>query len=412
MTNISEKITACRICDSKDIKDVLDLGVQPLANSLRLPSEPAVPAVPLIICRCGECGTIQLTETVKPEVLFDHYVWVTGTSEGAKKYAETFADRMLERTEAKAPFVVEVASNDGTFLTRFQSRGCTVLGVDPAKNIAAMAEKDGVPTWAEFYGLEIARKIVAEKGHADIVMARNVIPHVADANDVIAGMAHVLKPEGTGAIEFHRADTILEELHYDSIYHEHLYYHSLHSLGMLLARHGLIPFDVAESPISGGSLVVYFAKTKRPESDALKAMVALEKELGVADEAPWLEFAAKSKKHRDTLRGMVEAKVAAGKKVIAYGASARSSTVLNYCDLGPKEVAALADRAPLKQGRLSPGTDVPIMAPADAFALKPDVVLILGWNFGAEIMSQIVSEQGWHGEVIMPLPGDPSERVI
>ena len=412
MKSISEKITACRICGSPDIKNVLDLGVQPLANSLRKPEEPDVPAVPLIICRCSQCGTIQLTETVKPDVLFDHYVWVTGTSQGAQKYAETFAERLLARTEAKTPFVVEVASNDGTFLKRFQSRGCNVLGVDPAKNIAAIAERDGVPTWAEFFGLEIARKIVSEMGHADNAIARNVIPHVANANDVIAGIAHVLKPEGTGAIEFHRADTILEELHYDSIYHEHLYYHSLHSLGMLLARHGLIPFDVAESPISGGSLVVYFAKTKRPESDALKAIVALERKLGVAEEAPWLEFARKSKKHRDMLREMVEAKVKAGKTVIGYGASARSSTVLNYCGLGPRQVAALADRAPLKQGRLSPGTDVPILAPADAFALKPDVVLILGWNFGAEIMSQIVSELGWHGEVIMPLPGDPSERVI
>ena len=159
----------------------------------------ALPTFPLIICRCDECGTIQLTETVAPEILFKEYVWVTGTSEGARNYSKVFCERLLSRCPAGPLFVVEVASNDGTFLKRFVERGERVLGVDPAQNIAAMAERDGARTLAEFFGLEIAKRIVEREGEADAVFARNVISHVANANDVVGGIAHCLKADGTGA---------------------------------------------------------------------------------------------------------------------------------------------------------------------------------------------------------------------
>lgn len=405
---LSVTIDRCRVCENPAIPVVFDLGRQPLANSLRPDRSETLPTFPLTLCRCAACGTIQLTETVSPEVLFKHYVWVTGTSEGARRYSQLFCERLVERSRPGALFALEVASNDGTFLRRFAERGDRVLGVDPARNIAAMAEQAGVPTVADFFGLDVARRVAGEHGEADVVFARNVIPHVANANDVVAGMAHCLRADGTGAIEFHRADIILDELHYDSIYHEHLFYHSLHSLGRLLDRFELVPFDVTTSPISGGSLVVYFSKTRRPETTDYTAALTHENDLGVGRAEPWIEFGRRSTRHRDAVTRMVESERAAGKRVIGYGASARSSTLLNFCGIGSRHLESIADRAPLKHGLYTPGTDIPIRPPEEAFATKPDAVLLLAWNFRDEILAQIRDEYRWHGTVIVPLPGDPA----
>ena len=407
-THPSSTIVACRICESEKITPVLDLGRQALANHLRRERADTLPTYPLIICRCEECGTIQLTETVAPENLFMDYVWVTGTSDGARDYSRIFCKRLVSRCQAGPLFVIEIASNDGTFLKRFVERGDCVLGVDPARNIAAMAERDGVRTLPEFFGLEVAKGIVERSGEADAVFARNVIPHVANANDVVAGMAHCLKADGTGAIEFHRADVILEELHYDSIYHEHLYFHSLHSIGRLLSRLGLTPFDVTMSPISGGSFVVYFSKIKRPPTHVFTAVVQAEDALGTGRAEPWQEFARRCKRHRKSLLSIVEGKKAQGKRIIGYGASARSSTMLNYCGIDSRLLDVIVDRAPLKHDTYTPGTDVLIVPPDRAFALKPDVILLLAWNFRDEIFAQIRAEHGWRGQVIVPLPGDPT----
>jgi SAM-dependent methyltransferase len=407
---LSETLRSCRLCGSADIPAVLDLGTQPLANSLRRDRTEVLPTFPLVICRCSGCGTIQLTETVAPDVLFKEYVWVTGTSEGARRYAGVFCERMVARCAPGPLSVLEVASNDGTFLHRFAQRGDRVLGVDPAANIAAMARDAGIPTEAEFFGLEVAQRLVERDGPADAVFARNVIPHVANANDVVAGMAHCLKPDGTGAIEFHRADVILRELHYDSIYHEHLYYHSLHSITRLLARFDLTLFDVETSPISGGSYVVYFSRQPRPESAALVAARKAEQDLGVGEAGPWAEFARQCEAHRGQLHAIVKGLKSDGKKIIGYGASARSSTMLNYCGIDHRHLDVVIDRAPLKHDTYTPGTDVLIVPPDRAFALQPDVLLLLAWNFQEEILAQIREEHGWQGQVIIPLPGAP--RVV
>src|SRR5262245_59859267 len=230
---LSETLRTCRICDSAVIDRILDLGAQPPANSLRRDRSECLPAIPLVLCRCRSCGTIQLTETVSPDYLFRNYVWVTGTSQAAREHSARFCEHLLARCRIRPRFVLEVASNDGTFLQRFRERGERVLGVDPAQNVAEMARKDGIPTRAEFFGLALAREIAAEHGLGDAVYARNVISHVANAKDVVAGMSHCLSDAGTGAIEFHSAEVIVDDLHYDSIYHEHLFYHSLHTIGRL-----------------------------------------------------------------------------------------------------------------------------------------------------------------------------------
>lgn len=403
---ISKPISCCRLCGSSDLDRILDLGTQPPANSLRTSREQVLEAIPLVICRCRKCTTVQLTETVAPEHLFRDYVWVTGTSQTARDYSKFFCERVEQRCDHAPLFVVEVASNDGTFLQRFREHGHRVLGVDPAQNLARLAEEAGIPTMPEFFGLEIGGRVTQLHGHADVVIARNVLPHVPDPNDVVAGIAHCLKNDGIGAIEFHWIDKILSELHYDSIYHEHFFYHSLHSIGQLLKRHQLVLFDVAESPISGGSLVAYFSKTPRQASSALTEKLAFEEDRGLASLDAWREFAMRSLEHRIQLKEMIEAEIKAGKKLIGYGASARSSTLLNFCGIDHRHLVCIADQSPLKHDRYTPGTDVLIVSPERALAEHPDTIVLLAWNFKDEILKRLI-DRGFHGNVIVPLPNQP-----
>ena len=409
---ISTTITKCRLCDAADLRTILELGDQPPANSLRKKITETLENVPLTICRCSECTTIQLTETIDPKYMFSDYIWVTGTSKGARDYSKIFADRIISKLKKiDELYIVEVASNDGTFLQRFKESGHRVLGVDPAKNLAELAQNNGIPTIDNFFGLDVAKKVTAENGQADIVIARNVIPHVPDPNDVVGGMAECLKKNGVGAIEFHWIGKILSELHYDSIYHEHFFYHSLHSINKLLLRHGLNLFDVAESPISGGSLVAFFSKEKRVVTSELKDQLAMEDEKGIASLEAWQNFAKMSYDHRKKLKSMIDSENQSGKKVIGYGASARSSTMLNFCGIDHNQLICVADQNPLKHNRYTPGTDVLILSPEEALKEKPDTVVILAWNFKDEIIEDL-KEKGFKGSVIIPLPNIPYRLEI
>lgn len=403
---ISKSISCCRLCGSSDLDLILDLGTQPPANSLRVSREDFLEVIPLIICRCQNCTTIQLTETVAPEHMFRNYVWVTGTSQTARSYSEEFCEHVERRCNGGLLFVVEIASNDGTFLKRFREHGHRVLGVDPAQNLANLAEADGIPTMSEFFGFEIGKRVVQLHGLADAVIARNVLPHVPDPNDVVAGMAHCLKSDGVGAIEFHWIDKILSELHYDSIYHEHFFYYSLHSINELLKRHCLVLFDVTESPISGGSLVAYFSKTPHPSSPELIAKMAWENERGLDLLETWREFARRSLEHRQQLKEMIEAEIDEGKRLVGYGASARSSTVLNFCGIDHRHLVCIADQSPHKHDRYTPGTGVLILSPEKALAEHPDTIVLLAWNFKDEILNLLIAG-GFHGNVIVPLPNQP-----
>lgn len=402
----------CRICRQDALEPILDLGAQPPANALRASLSEPQTSIPLAISRCSACATVQLSHTVDPEFLFRDYVWVTGTSQVARAYSERFRDEIEKRLPRKGLSVLEIASNDGTFLARFKERGHTVLGVDPARNLAKAAAQAGIPTRAEFFSAGYARALATEQGRFDVVFARNVLPHVPDPMDVIAGMAHALKDDGLGAIEFHRADVILDELHYDSIYHEHVFYHSITSLEPLLAREGLALFDVEESPISGGSWILYFSRGARPRSAALDSALRHEAQLGVGGKLAWLEFSRRCEAHRKAFRRLMDDATRGGARVIGYGASARSSTLLNFCGIGANQLACIADAAPLKHGRYTPGSNVRIDAPAQAFAQRPAAVALLAWNFAEEILDTMRRSLGFSGRVIIPLPREPREVRI
>ena len=403
MNQIYETINNCRVCNSIDIEEVLDLGNQPPANSLHKDNSDKPPLVPLRLLFCKDCCAVQLGETVDPEYLFNEYVWVTGTSSTAELYSRDFTKNALEVSGLKEPSVIEIASNDGTFLKCFQESGCEVLGIDPAKNIAEEASSRGIPTLSEFFSSELASDLVKNNGKADVVFARNVIPHVKAIHSIIEGINILMDDESTGIIEFHEAGLILKELHYDSIYHEHLFYFSLKTISFLLEKYDLFVFDVMPSPISGGSWVIYFSKTKRTKSKELNQAELSEEELGINDLETWLQFSRNVKDHAIKIKSLLPER-----RIMAYGASARSSTLLNYCGIGASNLVAIIDKNPLKHNLLSPGVEIPIISYEEGLEIlkKEKDIFLLAWNFEEEIIKDL-RKDGFTGNFIVPLPNDP-----
>ena len=409
MQNIFKSVNKCRICNSIKMDEVLSLGEQPPANSLYKNGRKKPPYVPLRLIYCEECSTVQLGEDVDPQYLFGEYLWVTGTSKTAIKYSEEFSKKVLNHFQGydKELFVVEVASNDGTFLKQFQKEGCRVLGVDPAVNIAQIATKNGIPTHTGFFTKDLAKSLLDKHLSADIIYARNVIPHVKEIHSVISGIELLLSDEGVGIIEFHNAGLLLEQLHYDYIYHEHLFYYTLTTIGTLLKIHNLNIFDVSMSPISGGSWVVYFSKNLRDKTQPLVRAQNSENEIQLNLRNSWLEFAKNTKKHAKELKSLVQNQVNNYGKIVAYGASARSSTLLNYCGINSEHISMIIDKNPLKNGLLTAGSDIPIVSFEEGlkFIEESEVILLLAWNFKNEIIKDLRAS-GYKGEFIIPLPGN------
>ncbi len=408
-----ETIAACRICGSRDMDPFFDLGKQPLANSLLdQPGQPEA-TYPLSLSFCNDCSLVQLNETVEPEKLFSHYVWVTGTSKAARDFADDFYKELTARTkDARSGYVLEIASNDGTFLKPFQRGGYKVLGVDPAENIVAMAEQAGMPTVCAFFGAKAAKDIVKQNGPAKMIFARNVMAHVANAHDFVDGFREALSDDGVLAIEAHYAGVILEELQYDSMYHEHLFYYTLKSLSRLLEDHGLYVFDVLRGPISGGAVIVYARKGKGGVSKNVLAWRAEEEKQKMNVRASWEDFAQRAFAHRKKLLGILRDIAKQGDNMVGWGASARSSTLLNFCGIDAKTLPAIIDLNPLKQGRYTAGTHIPIVSAEVGMAKNPKTVLILGWNFAAEITESLRAKFRFQGSCLIPLPNEPKLETI
>lgn len=398
-------INICRVCGSNDLVQVLDLGRQPLANLLKKSESEKEKSFPLSITFCNNCSLVQLEETIDKEVLFSNYVWVTGTSDTAKEYAEIFFDRTVNNTGlSKNELVVEIASNDGTFLKQFIRNGYKAIGVDPAQNISEQANRDGIKTITKFWDVDVAKSIRETMGPAKVIIARNVIPHVSDLHSVIEGISECLSFDGTGIIEFHYAGKILTELHYDSIYHEHLCYFSVASIKYLLNRYGLNPFHIDISPISGGSYVIYFAKKQKLQTKEYEKFEKEEGETGINKLPSWLEFARRSAKHKsDSIEILKSFK---GKNVIGFGSSARSSTYLNYCGFSLADIKVIIDNNKLKQGLFSAGSSIPIVSFEKGMKENPDLIFVIAWNFIDEIVKEC-RNSGYKGPFLSPFPKNP-----
>ncbi|MDA8705501.1 class I SAM-dependent methyltransferase [Litoricolaceae bacterium] len=405
----------CRACRSASLMPFFDLGPQPLANSLVSSPYEASEYYDLGLSFCKECTLVQLTADVDASEMFSHYLWKTGTSVGALKHAEAISKKLIELLDEKgsADTVFEVASNDGTFLSFFAREGFHVLGMDPAENLAELAQKKGITTICDYFCSAVAKELSVSHGQAEIVLCRNVLAHVPNIQDFVQGLKLMLGDHGILMIEVHHAGAILSELQYDSIYHEHASYISLYALKPVLEKYDLEVFDAEIGLISGGCMTLFVkhrGDTKYKIQNRVAQLVDSEASQGLDNLVKWREFSARVIEHKKSLNKMLGSLVGQGYKICGFGASARSSTLLNFCGIGSSDVQVIADNNDLKQGLYTAGSRIKIVSPSQMYRCNPDYILILAWNFKQEIIDAI-SADGFEGGVIIPLPDAPELSI-
>jgi SAM-dependent methyltransferase len=351
---------------------------------------------------------VQLDYDVAREELFGNYVYFSSYSDDWLAHARAYCAMARRRFAlGEASLAVELASNDGYLLKNFIGMGVPVLGIDPSDTVAAAAQKIGVPTRVEFFGEKLARELVCEGRMADLIIANNVLAHVPQLNDFIAGIALLLKPEGTVTVEFPHLLELIEHVEFDTIYHEHYSYFSLYAIEQAFNRHGLRIFDVELLSTHGGSLRIFAALANRPDLDDSAALVELraqEHSAGLADLSTYLRFADRVEQCRESLLAFLAAARRKGKSVAAYGAAAKGNTLLNFCGVTAADIPQVADRNPHKQSKFLPGTHIPVVAPEALLESKPDYVLILPWNLQEEIRQQLRQIGEWGGRFVTPVP--------
>jgi SAM-dependent methyltransferase len=348
---------------------------------------------------------MQILETVDPTMLFDEdYPYFSSFSNYLLEHSRRNVLDLIERRGlGPDSFVVELASNDGYLLKNYVEHGIPVLGIDPVPALCAAAEKNGVPSVAEFFGLAVARKLAAEGRQADIIHANNVLAHVADTNGFVAGIAALLKPAGMAVIEFPYVRDLIDHCEFDTIYHEHLCYFSVTAVDHLLRRHGLYLNDVWRLPIHGGSLRLFIEKIEAP-LESVTRLLSEEKELGLDRIGYYRAFSRRVEKLKDSLLAMLGDLKAQGKSIAAYGAAAKGSTMINFAGIGTDLLDFVADKNVHKQGRFMPGQHVPIVAAERIAEAQPDFVLLLPWNLEKEILAQEQAYRDRGGKFIIPVP--------
>ena len=399
----------CRSCAHGDLRPILSLGRTPLANALLTAEQLREPEAtfPLDLVFCPACALVQITETVPPEVLFREYAYLSSFSDTVVQNAEGIVRRLigLEGLGSES-LAVEIASNDGYLLQHYHHKGIPVLGIEPAANIARVARDErGIPTVCEFFGAELAAELVAGGRAADVVHGNNVLAHVADLNGVVRGIATVLKPRGVAVIEVPYVKDLIDHCEFDTIYHEHLCYFSLTALDRLFRRHRLVIRDVERIPIHGGTLRIFASRAEWAiPGEAVKSLLAEEAAWGVDREEFYRGFGAKVERLRASLLELLGGLKAQGRRIAAYGASAKGSTLLNFFGIGADTLEFVVDRSTVKQGRYTPGTHLPILAPERVLELRPDYLLLLTWNFADEILAQQQAFRDQGGRFIIPIP--------
>jgi len=363
---------------------------------------------PLHAWVCEQCFLVQLEEFETPEQIFSDYAYFSSYSESWLAHAQAYTQAMTARLGLNAAsFVVEIASNDGYLLQYFVAQGVPVLGIEPAANVAAVAEKKGVPTLVKFFGTRTASELAAAGRKADLILGNNVLAHVPDLNDFVRGMALLLKPGGVVTMEFPHLLKLMQENQFDTIYHEHFSYISFVVAERVFAAHGLTLFDIDEIPTHGGSLRIYArhaANTALPVSAKVAALRAREQAAGLERADTYRSFAERVKAtKRSLLKFLIGAKES-GKRVAGYGAPAKGNTLLNYCGVRTDLIEYTVDRSPHKQGRFLPGVHIPIHAPEKIMQARPDYVLILPWNLQQEIVAQMAGIRAWGGRFVVPIP--------
>ncbi len=400
----------CRFCAAALTETFVDLGMSPLANSYVEPSDlnRGEKFYPLHTYVCTCCWLVQLPEVESREKIFGDYSYFSSYSESWLRHAKGYSEEMIRRFGFdRDSQVVEVASNDGYLLRYFKQRQIPVLGIEPAANVAAVAEADGIPTRVKFFGVELARQLRSEGVRADLLVGNNVLAHTPYLNDFVAGLAELLAPAGVVTLEFPHLLRLVAGNQFDTIYHEHYSYFSFTTVRRVLEQHGLEVFDVEELSTHGGSLRIYSRHPGgRSEaiSERVEELAARELAAGYATLEPYRAFAQQV---RETKRNLLEFLIKTqhdGKRLAAYGAPAKGNTLLNYCGLRGDFVDYTVDRSPHKQGRYLPGTRIPVYAPDRLLETRPDYVWILPWNLRQEIVEQMAAIRDWGGRFVVAIP--------
>ena len=395
----------CRSCDSPRVRTFLDLGAQPHCNRLIPPAlaSKREPFYPLTVGFCEDCTLVQIGHTVPKESMFSDYPYVSGTTRTLVRHFKETADRLV-KTYGLGPqsLVVDIGSNDGTWLAQYQPHGARVLGIDPAANVAKIAIERGIPTWVRFFNDGVAREIVEKEGPAALVSAAGVFFHLEELHSVVEGVKRLIGDDGVFVVQAIYLGGMLDNLAFDQIYHEHLVYYTLRSLEGLLARHGLEIFDATIVPIHGGSLEVHAGKAgRRKPAAGVVAMRASEAEKRYDRFASYEAFAKRVWLLRDELVALLRRYKAEGRSVWAYGAPAKGATLLNSFGIGPDLVARAVEKNAMKVGNLIPGCRIPIVAEG---AERPDAYLVLAWNFLDEFLARERPYLEAGGEFIVPVP--------
>jgi SAM-dependent methyltransferase len=399
---------ACLGCGARLDDPFLDLGALPLANAFRRPEEAVAPEprFPLAVTYCARCHLVQLTTLAAPEALFTEYLYFSSYSDLFVAHARAMAEALGERF-ALGPRsrVLEIASNDGYLLQFFRDRGITVLGVEPARNVAEVARQRGIPTLARFFGPEAVDEVRERLGTADLIVGNNVLAHVPDVNAFLAALEACLAPRGVAVFEFPYLGDLLARMAFDTIYHEHVFYFSLAALTGLATRARLEVMDVERQPIHGGSLRVFLQRPGSGPVTAAPARLGAEEEAGgLTGVARYRGFSRDVARLREDLLGRLRSLRRQGQRLAAYGAPAKGTILLNACGIGVDLVEFTVDRSPHKQGRLVPGVRLPIRPVEDLVREMPDVTLLLPWNLTEEIVAQQGEYLRKGGAFLVPVP--------
>ncbi|WP_250658151.1 class I SAM-dependent methyltransferase [Alkalimarinus coralli] len=401
------RITECRICGGSDIKPVLDLGHTPLADRLVKPSQLSEkdPVFPLEVGFCPNCSLLQIMETVPPSVLFcEDYPYYSSFSEHLLKHSKENVEAIIaERGLGSESLAVELASNDGYLLKNYVNHGIQVLGIDPAEGPAREAEKIGVETLNDFFSKALSTRLVAEGKKADVIHANNVLAHVADLNNFVAGIAQLLKDNGVAVIEAPYVKDLVDHCEFDTMYHEHLCYFSVTALNHLFSQHHLSLNRVVRLSIHGGSLRLFVGKQKEVESSVTE-LLELEHRSGVDQIGYYQDFSKRVNHVVESLNALLHKLKSGGSSIAAYGAAAKGSTLINTAKIGTDLIDFVVDKNTHKQGLYMPGQHIPIYAPEALLEKMPDYTLILPWNFTDEILSQQREYTEKGGKFIVPIP--------
>lgn len=400
----------CRFCGTELRQTFVDLGLTPLSNSFltleQLNQKEAV--YPLHARVCEKCFLVQLEEFETPESIFSDYAYFSSYSESWLRHARAYSEAMINRFDLNSGSqVVEIASNDGYLLQYFLKQDIPVLGIEPAANVAAAAEQKGIPTLTKFFGVSLATELRAEGRSADLLLGNNVLAHVPNLNDFVAGLKILLKPNGVITMEFPHLMRLISGNQFDTIYHEHFSYFSFLTVEEIFARHGLRLFDVEELSTHGGSLRIYAQHQESAGRETTSRVAQLklsELEAGARRLETFQTFGKQTEETKRALLDFLGKVKREGGSVVGYGAPAKGNTLLNYCDIGRDIIDYTVDLNPHKQGRFLPGSHIPIYSPDRINETRPDYVMILPWNLREEIMSQWERIREWGGQFVVPIP--------